>query len=104
MKISVLGTGSVGRTLAGRLATLGHEVAVGTRDPAATLARTEPDDRGTPPYAQWQEQNRDVRLLSLADAGSHAELLVNATSGAASVEALAAAVEQCLRETASARR
>ena len=35
MKIGVLGTGDVGRTLAGGLATRGHEVVIGTRDPAA---------------------------------------------------------------------
>lgn len=91
MKISVLGTGPVGRTLAGGLAALGHEVAVGTRDPAATLARTEPDAQGTPPYARWQEEHPQVRLVALADAGARAELLVNATSGVASRHALAAA-------------
>jgi hypothetical protein len=91
VRISVLGTGQVGRTLAGGLAALGHEVVVGTRDPAATLARTEPDAQGTPPYAQWQEQHPHVRLAAPADAGAHGELLVNATSGAASVDALAAA-------------
>ncbi|WP_233189030.1 NAD(P)-binding domain-containing protein [Subtercola sp. Z020] len=36
MKIAVLGTGMVGRALAGRLAELGHDVAVGTRDVADT--------------------------------------------------------------------
>jgi 8-hydroxy-5-deazaflavin:NADPH oxidoreductase len=91
MKISVLGTGQVGRALAGGLAALGHEVAIGTRDPDATLARTEPDAQGTPPYARWQDDHPDVRLLAFADAGAHAELLVNATSGTASVDALAAA-------------
>jgi predicted dinucleotide-binding enzyme len=59
MRISVLGTGTVGRTLAGRLAELGHDVVIGTRDPAETLARTEPDRQGTAPYAQWQEQAGD---------------------------------------------
>jgi len=49
MRIAVLGTGAVGRALSGRLAELGHEVAVGTRDPDATLARTEPDSLGNPP-------------------------------------------------------
>ena len=34
MDIAVLGTGSVGRALAGGLSRLGHSVAVGTRDPA----------------------------------------------------------------------
>lgn len=91
MLIAVLGTGVVGRTLAGGFAGLGHAVVVGTRDPAATLARSEPDGQGTPPYAQWQEQNPGVRLVPLADAGAHAELLVNATSGEASADALAAA-------------
>ena len=37
MKIAVLGTGMVGRTIAARLFGLGHEVVVGTRDPQATL-------------------------------------------------------------------
>jgi len=42
MKIAVLGTGIVGQTVAGRLAELGHEVTTGTRDVAATMARTAP--------------------------------------------------------------
>jgi predicted dinucleotide-binding enzyme len=91
MKIAVLGTGMVGRAIAGRLAGLGHDVVVGTRDPAATLARTDPDRAGSPPYRQWQEQHPDVRLVPLPDAGAHAELLVNATAGTASAEALAGA-------------
>lgn len=81
MKISVLGTGQVGRTLAAGLAALGHEVVVGTRDPAATLTRTEPDAQGTPPYARWREEHPEVRLVALADAGVHAELLVTPRRG-----------------------
>jgi len=91
MRIAVLGTGMVGRALAGRLAELGHDVVVGTRDPAATMDRTEPDRAGTPPYREWQEQHPDVRLVPLPEAGVHAELLVNATAGTASVEALTGA-------------
>ncbi|HBY23902.1 MAG TPA: NADP oxidoreductase, partial [Propionibacteriaceae bacterium] len=34
MNITVLGTGVVGRTLAGRLAEVGHTVWLGTRDTA----------------------------------------------------------------------
>jgi hypothetical protein len=51
MNIAVLGTGSVGRAIAGRLDELGHDVVVGTRDPQATLARTGPDAMGTAPFA-----------------------------------------------------
>lgn len=50
MKIAVLGTGMVGRALAARLAGLGHDVVIGTRDPVQTLSRTEPDGLGNPPY------------------------------------------------------
>jgi len=43
MNIAVLGTGTVGRAIAGRLHELGHTVVVGTRDPQSTLGRAEPD-------------------------------------------------------------
>ena len=36
MRIAVLGTGMVGRALAGRWDELGHEVTLGTRDPERT--------------------------------------------------------------------
>ncbi|HEX6920723.1 MAG TPA: NAD(P)-binding domain-containing protein, partial [Actinomycetes bacterium] len=60
MKIAVLGTGMVGRAIAARLAGLGHDVVIGTRDVDKTLARTEPDAMGNPPYAQWQEEQPDI--------------------------------------------
>ena len=47
MKIAVLGTGVVGLTLAARLVELGHTVTLGTRDPAATRARTAPEGYAT---------------------------------------------------------
>ena len=86
MRIAVLGTGVAGRTLAAALSDLGHDVVVGTRDVADTLARTE-----SPSYAEWAASHPDVRLVPYADAGSHAEVLVNATSGAGSLAALEAA-------------
>jgi predicted dinucleotide-binding enzyme len=90
MKIAVLGTGMVGRALAGRLAGLGHQVAVGTRSVSQTLSRLEPDAKGTPPYAQWQEANPGVQLLPFAEAGAHGEIIVNATAGANSLAVLEA--------------
>src|SRR4029453_17581020 len=56
MRVGVLGTGMVGRAIAGKLSELGHEVVVGTRDPAETLARQEPDFYGNPPFAAWQAE------------------------------------------------
>src|SRR6476660_9541658 len=91
MKIAVLGTGMVGQTIAARLAGLGHEVAVGTRDPQGTLARTEPDGMGNPAYAVWAAAHPEVGLATFADAAAGAELVVNATSGHGALPALEAA-------------
>jgi hypothetical protein len=91
MKIAILGTGTVGRALAGRLAELGHEVSVGTRDVAATLSRTEPDGMGNPAYAGWAQSRPQLRLATFADAAAGAELIVNATNGTASIAVLTAA-------------
>jgi predicted dinucleotide-binding enzyme len=88
MNIAVLGTGVAGRTIAARLAELGHTVTIGTRDPRATLARTEPDAMGTQPFATWAEHHATIALASYADAAAAAELVVNATSGAATLEVL----------------
>lgn len=86
MRITVLGTGMVGRALAGRMAELGHDVVVGTRDPQVTTSRA--DDRGGPSFADWLAQHPSVRLATFADAAAHGELLVNATSGSVSADAL----------------
>ena len=93
MKIAVLGTGTVGQTVAAKLSDLGHEVVVGTRDPEATLSRTKPDALGNPPFPVWQADHPAVRLAPFADAAAEGELVVNATGGAGSLEALARAGE-----------
>jgi predicted dinucleotide-binding enzyme len=94
MRIGILGTGVVGQALAAKLAEGGHEVTVGTRDPAATLARDEPHPvYGSPPFSVWSEQHPDVKLASFADAAAHGELVVNASAGGASLDALRLAGE-----------
>ena len=90
MKVAVFGTGSVGQALAGRLTELGHDVTVGTRDTAATMARTEPDAMGNPPFPVWAAAHPDVALATFVDAAAGAELLVNAASGSESIANLAA--------------
>ncbi|WP_405492576.1 NADPH-dependent F420 reductase [Streptomyces sp. NBC_00096] len=80
MRYAVLGTGIVGRTVATRLLSLGHEVVVGTRDPGATLARSE--------YAEWQAAHPEAGLAGFAAAARQGETLVNATGGRVSVAAL----------------
>jgi len=91
MDIAVLGTGMVGQTIAGRLHDLGHSVVVGTRDPGATGARTDADGMGNPPFSAWQAEHPGVALRTFADAAAGAEVVVNATSGAATLDVLSLA-------------
>lgn len=76
MRIAVLGTGMVGQALARRLAELGHEVAMGTRDPALTRSR------------DGYTELPGVVLTAFADAAARADLVVNATSGEATLDVL----------------
>ncbi|MFB6618935.1 NADPH-dependent F420 reductase [Streptomyces sp. NPDC085524] len=80
MRYAVLGTGIVGRTVAARLASLGHEVVIGTRDPESTRARAE--------WADWHAGQPEVGLRSFPEAAQFGEVLVNATGGQASIAAL----------------
>ena len=91
MRYAILGTGAAGRTLAAKLASLGHEVAVGTRDPGATLARAGDDSLGNPPFGRWLAERPQVRLLAFADASEFGDTVVNATAGNVSLHALEAA-------------
>jgi len=80
VKIAVLGTGTVGRTIASKLVELGHEVTMGSRsaDGDALLEWVgEVGERGSGG--------------TFADAAAAAELVFNCTAGGASLEALAAA-------------
>jgi predicted dinucleotide-binding enzyme len=88
MNLAVLGTGMVGQALAARLHGLGHSVVVGTRDPQVTLARTEPDGMGNPPFSPWLGAHPGVARAGFAAAAAGAELVVNASSGAATLEVL----------------
>jgi 3-hydroxyisobutyrate dehydrogenase-like beta-hydroxyacid dehydrogenase len=76
MRVAVLGAGVLGRTLAAKLREVGHEVLVGTRSP------------------------RDG-AVSYAEAAEAAEVVVNATNGAASLEALEAPAKRTSRGSCS---
>ncbi|UFQ18164.1 MULTISPECIES: NADPH-dependent F420 reductase [Streptomyces] len=94
MKIAVLGTGGGARAHIARLAGLGHEVHVGTRDPRATLARTEPDMMGTPPFGTWLAGHPGIKLHTFADAAARGELVINGIDGRNAVAALSGAARQ----------
>lgn len=97
MKLGILGSGVVGRTLAAKLAALGNEVVIGTRDPAQLMARAEPGPMGLAPFAAWQAEHPAVAVATFADAATGAEIVINATSGSASLDALRAAGADDLR-------
>lgn len=93
MRVAVLGTGTVGRTLAGAIAGAGHNVTIGTRDVEALVAR-EGDDA----FSTWAAQHPAVRPATYATAAQGAEIAVNATAGSASLEALELAGTANLRD------
>jgi len=87
-KIGVFGTGAVGRTIAARLAELGHAVMIGTRDPEATRARATNDAMGNPPFSTWQREHASVGLGTFSEVAIHGHILVNATVGTGAILAL----------------
>jgi predicted dinucleotide-binding enzyme len=79
MKIAVLGTGMVGHAIATKLAQLGHEVTMGSRD--AT----------NPKAVEWAQGEGHRGAATFADAAAGAELVINATAGTATLEVLTSA-------------
>ncbi len=80
MKIGVLGTGEVGKTLGGAFVALGHEVKMGSRD-----ARNEKA------IAWAKELGPKASVGTFADAASFGEIIVLATQGVANDAALRSA-------------
>ena len=77
MRVAVLGTGIVGRTLASALLSNGHEVRLGSRTAGNEAAVAWAEGIGGP-----------ASEGTFADAAGFGELVINATAGAASLEAL----------------
>jgi predicted dinucleotide-binding enzyme len=75
VRIGVLGSGDVGRTLAAGFANLGHDVAIGSRDPEKLRDFA----------AQTSER---IRPGTFAEAARFGDILVLATLGTATIEAI----------------
>jgi predicted dinucleotide-binding enzyme len=88
MKIAIIGTGAVGKTIASKLVELSHNVMIGTRNVSEKTASTEKDLYGNPPFSEWLKSNSKVRLGSFAEAAAFGEMVFNATNGGNSVTAL----------------
>lgn len=83
MKYGVLGTGMVGVAIANRLAELGHEVMIGTREPSKSGEKL-------------KSKNVAVRVGTFVESAAFGEVLFNATNGAGSIEVLKLAGEENL--------
>jgi 8-hydroxy-5-deazaflavin:NADPH oxidoreductase len=80
MRFGVLGTGTVGQAVGGRLVELGHEVTMGSRE------------AGNEKAVAWaSEAGEGAGEGSFADAASFGEVVVNATAGEHSLDALRSA-------------
>lgn len=89
MKIAVLGTGSVGQALSAKLSSLGHEVWMGTRDVAASKAKTQPDNWGNPAIGTWITQHPAIKLVTFAEAAAASDgLVMHAMNGHAAIDSL----------------
>jgi predicted dinucleotide-binding enzyme len=93
MKVGIVGSGVVGQTLGAKLAERGEVVMLGTRSPEDIEKK-----RGMgPPLKDWLSHTGNKgRIGTFAEAASHGEIVINATSGMGSVEALTLAGEKNL--------
>jgi predicted dinucleotide-binding enzyme len=96
MRISVLGTGVVGQTLSVKLIETGHDIMMGTRDVQEKLLEESNDMYGNPPLKEWLKRNEKVTLGTFAESAAFGELIINATNGANSLNALDLAAEENL--------
>jgi predicted dinucleotide-binding enzyme len=90
MKIGVLGTGEVGRTISKKLTGIGHDVMLGTRDVNRTRAKVDSDGY---PFKDWLDANTAIHLGTFAQSAQWGEVVINATSGEKSILALESAGE-----------
>ena len=74
MKVGIIGSGVVGQTLAAGFVKHGHEVAIGTREPAK--------------LKDWSAKNPRVEIRSSADAAAFGDVVVLAVAGEAALDAL----------------
>jgi 8-hydroxy-5-deazaflavin:NADPH oxidoreductase len=85
MRIGIIGSGVVAQTLGSRLIGLGHDLILGTRDPSKL------DDKKMlgATLREWKSQNEGrAKIGTFKEAAAHGDLLINATSGQVSIEAL----------------
>jgi predicted dinucleotide-binding enzyme len=94
MKIGIIGSGVVGQTLGAKLVERGEDIVLGTRSPGSV---NEKRGFGQSLDGWLKATGGKARVGTFADAAAHGEIVINATSGTVSLEALSLAGEQNLR-------
>ncbi len=85
MRFGLIGSGVVAQTLGKKLVELGHEVFLGTRDPK----KLDEKKNMAVSLNEWLTQvNHKAKIVTFKEAAAQGEMLINATHGQASVEAL----------------
>ena len=74
VRVGVLGSGDVGKVLAAGFASLGHEVTIGSRDPGK--------------LQEWASASARVSAGTFADAATFGDILVLATLGTGTLDAI----------------
>ena len=82
MRTGVFGSGMVGQAISARLAELGRDAMIGTRDPNK--------------LNEWHSSHTNVKIGSFSETAAHGEIIFNATNGAASLDVLKMAGESNL--------
>jgi hypothetical protein len=67
---------------------------VGTRDPEETTSHAASGDHGNHPFSPRRGEHPEVRSGTFGEAAAHGEMVVNATVGGVSLEALELAGEE----------
>jgi 8-hydroxy-5-deazaflavin:NADPH oxidoreductase len=85
MKVAIIGSGIVGQTLGKKLVELGHDVILGTRDPN----KLDEAKGWAGSLSDWLVSvGQKAKVATFAEAAADGEIVINATHGMASLEAL----------------
>ncbi len=85
MKIAIIGSGIVGQTIGTKLVSLGHEVILGTRD----ASQLDEKKGWAGSLNDWlNAAGSGATVNTFAEAAARSEIIINASNGMASLEAL----------------
>ena len=90
MKISILGTGSVGQSISAKMIALGHKVFMASRDAQQARERIQTNPMTGSSFAEWLTKNTAVNLVNYNDLPPDTDIYINCTQGEGSVAALKA--------------